>query len=206
VFILTAFLACGGGGGTRGNLPDQPTGRAWLAAEDRYVPPYGHPELQKALISERAAEVTAEHRVAELEGRATDTAGEDRLRIATADLAVRRRFITMLEICEADGRYCPPRLDDPPWSFDFDADTPIAPPVTAALSFELAGWRALAAELHGRACACRTQACIDSVGVAIDQLERRPEAAVQGDEVASQSVTRARECLFRLRGRAGAIR
>jgi len=170
------------------------------------VPPYGQPELQKALIAERAAEVTAERRLAEIEQRANDRAGQDRWIVATADLAVRRRFITTLEICEVDGRYCPPRLDDPPWSFDPDPDTPIAPPVTAALEFGLDGWRALAAELHGRACACRTLACIDSVGAAIDQLERRPSAEVQGDEAASASVTRARECLFRLRGRAGKLR
>ena len=69
------------------------------------------------------------------------------------------------------------------------------------LRFDLESWQKVAAELHGRACACRTIACVDSMGVAIDQLEPRPMPEVRGDEVASQSITRARECLFRLRGK-----
>src|SRR2546430_1412214 len=77
-----------------------------------------------------------------------------------------------------------------------------ARPRPAALRYDLGGWRALAAELHGRSCACRTLACVDGVGAAIDQLEQRTPLAVQGDETAALSVTRARECLFRLRGKA----
>jgi hypothetical protein len=173
-----------------------------LADEDAYKPAYGKPDLQKALIAERGAEATAERKVAELEARASDPAVDDQLRVATADLAVRRRFITTLEACEAAGRWCPPRLDDPPWAFDPDPDRPAAPPMTATLRFDPDGWRALAAEIHGRACACRTISCVDSVGVAIDQLEARLVPQVEGDETASSSVTRARECLFRLRGKA----
>jgi hypothetical protein len=37
---------------------------------------------------------------------------------------------------------------------------------------------------------------------AIDTLETRPMQDVRGDETASQSLTRARECLTRLAGRA----
>ena len=59
----------------------------------------------------------------------------------------------------------------------------------------------VAAELHGRACACRTVACLDSLGVAIDRLEARPMPQVQDDDAATLSITRARECLARLRGR-----
>jgi hypothetical protein len=128
---------------------------------------------------------------------------EDQLRVAAADLAVRRRFIATLEVCEAAGRWCPPRLDDPPWAFDPDPDRgrPGDPPLTASLRYDLDSWRQIAAELHGRACACRTIACVDSVGVAIDELEPRPMPAVQGDDQAAAAITRGRECLFRLRGK-----
>jgi hypothetical protein len=182
-------------------------GAAALAEEELYKPSYGAPELQKALIAERGLEATGERRVAELEARQVDAAAEaapaidDQLRVAAADLAVRRRFIATLEACEAAGRLCPPRLDDPPWAFDPDPEQSTPPPLTAALRFDLDSWRSLAAELHGRACACRTIACVDSVGVAIDQLETRPMPEVQSDDAALSAITRARECLFRLRGK-----
>lgn len=163
------------------------------------MPSYGKGELQRALERERGAEATAERVLAELE--ASERATDDQRRVAAADLGVRRRFIAALETCERTGADCPPRLDEPPWSYDPDPPAPIAPPVTANLRFDLASWRTLAAELHGRACACRTLACVDSLGVAIDQLEPRPMPDVQGDEVASLSITRARTCLFRLRGK-----
>jgi hypothetical protein len=178
-------------------MPSDPIRHASLADADDYTPEYGRSELEKALITERAAEVSQRQHVARLEAHGS----ADQLRVARADLGVERRFIATLESCETEGRYCPPRLDDPAWSFDYDADTPVAPPVTAPLAFDLSGWRVLAAELHGRACACRTMVCVDSVGVAIDQLERRPKPEVEGDETASRAITRARECLYRLRGR-----
>jgi hypothetical protein len=56
----------------------------------------------------------------------------------------------------------------------------------------------VAAELHGRACACRTTACVATMNDAIDRLEPRPMQDVRGDETASLSLTRARECLTRL--------
>jgi hypothetical protein len=170
-----------------------------LADEDLYKPAYGKAELERALIAERGAEASGERLVAELE---TSAASDDRLRVASADLQVRRRFIASLEACEASGHTCPPRLDDPPWAFDPDPDGgAVAPRIDAPLRFDLASWQKIAAELHGRACACRTVACVDSMGVAIDQLEHKPMPDVEGDEVASQSITRARECLFRLRGK-----
>jgi hypothetical protein len=170
----------------------------------RPSPRYGKAELQKALIAERAAEATVERRVADLEARQSDAASpalDDQLRVALADLAVRRRFITTLEVCEATARRCPPRLDDPPWAYDPDPDRPGDPPLAAPIRFDLESWRTIAAELNGRACACRTIACVDSVGVAIDELEPRPMPAVQGDDQAATEITRARECLFRLRGK-----
>lgn len=182
-----------------------------LADEDAEPPSYGKPELRRALINERAAEATLERRVGEIEAKLADPpapgainpALEDQLRVATADLAVRRRFIATLEVCEAAGRWCPPRLDDPPWAFDPDPDRgrPGDPPLTASLRYDLDSWRQIASELHGRACACRTIACVDSVGVAIDELEGHPMPAVQGDDQAAAAITRGRECLFRLRGK-----
>jgi hypothetical protein len=201
--MVAAFLGCSGGGATRpGPTPPSDIPHGELASEDLFAPTYGKADLEKALIAERGAEATGERIVGELEAKAVDGPGEDRLRVARADLAVRRRFIASLEACEAWGQACPPRLDDPPWSYDPDPDGPqVAPKLDADLRFDLASWQKLSAELFGRACACRTIACVDSVGVVIDQLETRPMAEVQGDEAASLTITRARECLFRLRGK-----
>lgn len=206
-----AWAACGGGGGAGAGagttLPDEPAAATGFADEDRFTPAYGKAELSRALIAERGAEAAADRALAELEAKAAaadppDLTADERVRTLTADLAVRRRFIASLEACEAGGRWCPPRLDDPPWAFDPDPDRPQEPPVESPRRFDLASWQKLAAELHGRACACRTLACVDSVGVAIDVLEARPMTEVTGDGDASLAVTRARECLFRLRGRA----
>jgi len=199
---LVVLAGCGAASATRPPPGDPEPAHSALADEERFKPSYGKSELQRALIAERGLEATGERRVGELEARPGDTAVEDQLRVATADLAVRRRFIRTLEACQAAGRFCPPRLDDPPWSFDPDPDRPADPAMTAVLRFDLQSWRNLAAELHGRACACRTIACVDSVGVAIDLLEARPMPQVQTDDVSSASVTYARECLFRLRGKA----
>jgi hypothetical protein len=173
-----------------------------FATVDEFAPSYPKAELERALIAERGAEATAERRIGELEAKVdTDPVADEALAIAVADLAVRRRFIAALEACQATGHTCPPRLDDPPWTFD--VDSPAAkPPLDTPLRFDVEDWQKIAAELHGRACACRTVACIDSLGVAIDQLETKPMPEIQGDETASQSITRARECLFRLRGKA----
>jgi hypothetical protein len=209
--LIAAFLACAGfpmacGGGsasTSHGADPGATATGDFAEEDRYVPSYSKSDLERALQHERGAEATAERIVADLEAK---DASDDQLRVAHADLAVRRAFIASLETCQASGRSCPPRLDDPSWAFDPDPGRELAPPVTASLRFDLASWRKLAAEMHGRACACRTISCVDSVGVAIDQLELRPMPDVQGDEEASLSITRGRECLFRLRGRHAAYR
>lgn len=197
--VLLAFLGCSGGPSRPPPADPIAPELGQLADEDLFKPTYGKPELQRALIAERGAEATGERLVADLEASA---ASDDRLRVAIADLSIRRRFIASLEACESSGQVCPPRLDDPPWAFDPDPDGgPQAPKIDAPLRFDLESWQKIAAELHGRACACRTIACVDSMGVAIDQLEPKPMAEVQGDEVASQSITRARDCLFRLRGK-----
>jgi hypothetical protein len=197
--LLAAFLvACGGSTSTRsaGDNLGIAT-HSELADDDGYKPTYGKADLEKALIAERGKEATAERRMAELEAKDAD----DELRVARGDLDVRRRFIVSLEACQSTGRTCPPRLDEPAWVFDVDTEG-AKTPLDAALRFDLAAWQNIAAELHGRACACRTLACVDGVGVAIDQLEQRPMREERGDETASASITRARECLFRLRGKA----
>lgn len=199
---MTAVAACTGAqprppaGGERGLAT-----HADLADVDGFTPSYPAAELASALVAERGAVAARERAVAELAASdARDPAAVDQLRVAIADLAVQRRFLAMLDICEATRRWCPPRLDDPPWSYDADADD-AKPPLDAPVRFDLDSWRKVTAEVHGRACACRTLACVDSIGVAIDRLEPRPMAAVRDDDVAAAALTRARECLYRLRGK-----
>lgn len=189
--VLAVMAACHGSGGTPAPHRSGDTGivtHEGLAAADDYQPSYGKTELENALIAERAAEATAENQAAD---------GDD---TEAADLAVRRRFIASLESCQASGHNCPPRLDDPAWTYDPSSDAD--PTLDTPLRFDLEDWQKVAAELHGRACACRTKACVESMDAAIDKLEMRPMQDVRGDETASQSLTRARECLTRLAGRA----
>jgi hypothetical protein len=198
-FLATVFAGGCPGPATQTQTTEPemvPHGR--LADEVLYRPTYGKAELQRALISERGAEARGEALVNELEAK---EGFDDRLRFAQQDLAVRRRFIASLEACESAGRFCPPRLDDPPWAFDHDSDVQQAPKLDTPLRFDLGTWQKMSAELHGRACACRTLTCIDSMSVVINMLETRPMADVQGDETATQSISWARECLFRLRGK-----
>lgn len=166
-----------------------------MAPDEEAPPPYDKAAIGKALSTERAAELRGERAVAEAE-----TGGDaDRLRTALADLEVRRRFIHILELCEARDKMCPPRLDEPPWPYAVDSDED--PKLDVPLRFDLASWQKVAAELHGRACACRTEACLDSMEATIKRLETRPVDDVQADETANVEITRARECMFRLRGR-----
>jgi len=194
--LLLAIMGLGAckTGSAASGATDEVTYHTGTLADDDYKPAYDKAELQKALTSERGAEAAGVERVRELE----DKGDYDQLRIATADLAVRRRFIASLAACEASGMTCPPRLDDPTWSFDIEANDD--PKLDSKLRFDLESWQKVAAELHGRACACRTITCVDSMFVAIDRLETRPMPDVQGDETASLALTRARECLYRLRG------
>lgn len=175
--------------------PDEP--HTAMAGDDDLKPSYAKAELEKALIAERGAEATNERRVADAEAKGDD----EGLRLATADLGVRRRFIVMLETCQQSGHLCPPRLDDPATAVDH-LPALISGTPGPTLRFDLADWRKLAAELHGEACACRTLACIDTLDDAINTLEPRPIDDVRGDDQASTELTRARECLFRLRGKA----
>ncbi len=168
-----------------------------LAASDDVHPSYGPRDLEKALITERGAEATNERRVEEAEAKGDD----DGLRVAKADLAVRQRFITSLEVCQQTGHLCPPRVDDPPWTYDYATDG-AKPTLDTPLRFDLADWQAMTTELHGRACACRTILCVDSMDVALNELETRPTDDVRADDQATAALTRARECLFRLRGKA----
>jgi hypothetical protein len=198
--VACLFAACGHGSASVREPGAGDRGVATHAAfpedEDTVRPAYDRDALERALAAEQAAVAAGEHSVGEL---GADAGGDgDALRAAIADLAVRRRFLAMLVACRDAGRRCPPRLDDPPWSYDVEGTA--APKLDTALRFDLEDWRKVAAELHGRACACRTLACVDSMTVAIGELEKRPMPDVEGDETASTSITRARECLFGLRG------
>jgi hypothetical protein len=199
VWVVFAFLGCGGNTTAR-PAPSGPAkvDNGMFAEEALFQPAYSKAELERALIAERGAEAKEERILTELEAK---DAAEDRLRVARADLAVRRRFIQSLEACQTSGQACPPRLDDPPWAFDPDPDSPLAPKIDTPLRFDLETWQKIAREMHGRACACRTISCVESVSVAIDQLEAKPTLEVQGDYGASESIMWARECLFRLRGK-----
>jgi len=46
---VLAFLAACGGATSHERMPEGPTAHSQLADDDRYVPSYGKPELQKAL-------------------------------------------------------------------------------------------------------------------------------------------------------------
>jgi hypothetical protein len=173
---------------------------ATMSDDDIYRPSYDKAELQRVLAAERSATAAAEQRLRDIE----DKGDYDQLRLAGADLAVRKRFIAALAACDATGQVCPPRLDDPAWNFDLEAD--VDPKLETPLRFDVESWKKVSAELHGRACACRTIACVDSMFVAIDRLEKRPMPDVQADDTASVSIVRARDCLYRLRGLRGTPR
>jgi len=166
-----------------------------MASDDEPAPPYGRDELERALAVERDAIARAEQQVAAAE---SDARPDDSLAGALADLAVRRRFAASLEVCAAENRHCPPRLDEPAWSYDPAGGAD--PKLDTELRFSRASWQRIAKELNGRACACRTATCVESMFTAIDVLEAQPLPDVRGDETASEWITRARECLSRLRG------
>jgi hypothetical protein len=165
-------------------------------ADDEPAPPYGKDELDKALAAERDKLAQVDEEARDAQSKVTD---EAHLRIALANAAIRRRFVHTLEVCAATARLCPPRLDERPWSYAVESDTD--PPLDAPMRFDLDSWRKVAAELIDRACTCRTIDCIESAEAAIARLEVRPMPDVQADEDATVSVTRARDCLMRLRGK-----
>lgn len=197
--LVLALIACKTASSPRGTGAgnDDITEHTALAEDDGGEPPpaYSTADVEKALIAERGAEASAEHKVAELE------AGDDQdaWRVAHSDLAVRRRFIAVLEVCQATNQYCPPRLDDPAWPYAVDSESD--PKLDVPLRFDATSWQKVAAELHGRACACRTLTCVDSMDATIERLEKRPTEDVRDDETAAIELTRARDCLFRLRGK-----
>jgi len=205
--LLVVTAACGGGDVYHARKTgDQGVNtHAQLADDDGFRPTYSKADLENALIAERGKEAREEHALADLQAAAErdPTISPNTPRLAEADLVVRRRFIATLETCQAEGRACPPRLDEPAWTWDIDPEPAAAkpPPLDTPLRYDLDTWQKLTAELHGRACACRTQTCVDGVGVAIDMLETKPMRAVQDDDSAIAALTAARECLFRLRGK-----
>ncbi len=188
------LVACGGSPHSQFAAP--PEQKSELAADDEVKPTYGKPEIEKALIAERGAEATNERRVTDAEAAGDVEAAS----AARADLVVRQQFIAALVACQTGGHHCPPRLDDPPWKLTVAEDTS-KPPLDTPLRFDLDDWQKLTAELHGRACACRTIACVDSLDAVMNELELRPVQDVRADEKASAELARARECTFYLRGK-----
>jgi hypothetical protein len=201
------LAACGGEGVYHAPAPGDPgiITHAQLATDDGPPPSYTPAALDAALIAERAKVAHDARALDDLIAAqdADPTISPNTPRLAAADLEVRRRYLATLESCQAGVHVCPPRLGEPAWKWDTDPDPgrEKPPPLDTPLRFDLDTWRQVTDELHGRACACRTMACIDGVGVAIDQLEPRPMRAVQDDDAATASITAARECLFRLRGK-----
>lgn len=197
---LGCLAACGGPGAYRPptSIDNGETGHGAFSPDDAYRPTYNRADIDKALVTEHAREASLVQQVTTLEANATPDVDDPAYRAALADLAVRRNFITALETCSAWGRDCPPRLDEPAWKYEPDSEAP--PPLDASVRFDRADWIKVTAELHGRACACRTIACVDSFDALIGRLETQPTRDVQGDETATQSIVWARECLFRLRG------
>ena len=180
--LLLALSACGPGA-----PPQAGTGadvityhKAELSEDDEPPPKYHRSDLDDVLEAERA-------KVAAM-------SDEDR-----DNILVRKRFIEILELCKTTGTNCPPRIDEPAWTFE--ADSEADPKLETPLRFDVDSWRKVSAELHGRACACRTIGCIDTLEVAIQRLEVRPMPDVQSDDFAAIEIVRARDCLARLRGR-----
>lgn len=180
--LLVALAACGPGA-----PPQAGTGadvityhKAELSDDEEPPPKYHRSDLDDVLEAERA--------------KLAAMSDEDR-----DNILVRKRFIQTLELCKTTGTNCPPRIDEPAWTFE--ADSAGDPKLDSPLRFDVDSWRKLATELHGRACACRTVGCVDTVEVAIQRLEVRPTPDVQSDDFAAIEIVRARDCLARLRGR-----
>jgi len=143
--LALALAACTHGSSAPRTPTEEPGAHSSFVADDEPPPAYDKAAISKALIAERAAEARGERAVADAE--ASDNA--DGLITARADLAVRRRFIAMLERCEEDGRLCPPRLDEPPWPYPVDSDAD--PKLDVPLRFDDASWPRGAAAPRGPA-------------------------------------------------------
>jgi hypothetical protein len=193
---LLTLCACSHGSASAPSVASDVQVHTSMASDDESPAPYGAAELQKALVAEREELSRAEQERSDTEREAGD---DDHLRVLIANLGVRRRFLQTLELCVANRKMCPPRLQEEPWSYAVDSDTD--PALDVPLRFDLESWRKIAGELHERACACRTIDCLDSIDAAIARLEVRPMPEVQSDDPAAISITRARDCSMRLRGK-----
>lgn len=176
--------------------PNLATHEGFLADDDGASPRYSRADLDKAIAGEHAALDAADAQLATL---AADARPDDAAAALLADRGVRARFVTWLEACRDGGKSCPPRLDERPFTYDLASDKD--PKLDVPLRFDLADWRLMTAELHERACACRTLTCVDALDAVANALEARPMPQVTADDAAIASLTRARMCLMRLRGR-----
>jgi hypothetical protein len=191
-----ATQPAGAGAGQPVSDPNLATHDVFLTEDDVAPSRYGRTDLDRVIAAEHAALDTADAALATL---ANDPKPDDALAGALADRGVRQRFVATLESCRDSNRRCPPRLEDRPFTYDLASDKD--PKLDVPLRFDLEDWRNVTAELNERACACRTLACVDALDAAMNALETRPMPQVSEDDAAATSLTRARACAMRLRGR-----
>jgi hypothetical protein len=186
VIAVIAVAACGPttsstGDSTTSAIDRDPVGTSAIAGAT-----YSRAEVVRAINAERDKLVALD--------RDRETVPDDlRLVAMNADRAVLAGAVALLERCLDKTGTCPPALTTTP-DPDFDPDA--RPP-----SLDVAGWRIVAARLHAAACGCRTMACVDGYTETLRVQEAANDDATDGDEVASASVTAARECLWVLRGK-----
>src|ERR1700733_14361185 len=134
--LAIAAVAAACGGPQRAEIPGRDdsanlTTGATLAPQDddEPRPSYTKDQLERARTAGGGPEAPDEQRV---------PASPDDAALA-ADLAVRRHFIESLESCQAANHQCPPRLDDPKWTWDptSSAIDPDKPPISSPLRFDL---------------------------------------------------------------------
>lgn len=147
---------------------------------------------QKARIESLEREIAAARDKVEADA-ASDPMLVEALIALEHDLVAGRSFLAHLERCTAGELACPPRLDEPAVSAEYDAATG---GFGGAFTAEVETWAIVAEGLAASACACRTRVCVDWV---MAELDRWEEALSESDEDhadAGVSVTAARECAW----------
>lgn len=193
--LAASLVGCGGAPVERYVEPTKATPVDPEAVE--VVPTYSRQEMERVLAEERQAHTAAQAVLASLmeqRGRSVEIA------LKLADVGVQARYLEGLEACRARGVWCPPKLGMA-WTIREEQAVPVS--LDAEVRFDLTSWRALASELWARGCDCRSMTCVDAMTQTIDELEKQPMPEVQGDPEAAASITAARTCLWRLRGKAG---
>ena len=110
-----------------------------------------------------------------------------------ADRVAGAAFVAQLGACLREPDDCPPSLDEPAISNDFDLGTR---QFKGAFSADASKWPTAAASIEAAACGCRTGACVDWVMADLDRWEAALPASAQADEAAATHVVGARECIW----------